>query len=153
MVWGGNTDQELKASNGSAGVRFASATVGTSIGSTSTLAAAAPSRVTASAILSAASPSAVGAAKIKTTPIKHKPMAAAAGSADGSTKRAPTDSPRAAPPNNDTHKTIDFHIYDVLRALIIPSDVPPLRARSSDFTRVTTFTNRQLEGLRFPRRR
>ena len=54
--------------------------------------------------------SAVGAARISTTPITHKPIAAAAGSAAGSTKRAPSARPNAAPPNSETHKTIDFHM-------------------------------------------
>jgi polysaccharide export outer membrane protein len=61
---------------------------------------------------SAASSSLAGAARMSTTPIKHKPIAAAAGSAAASTKRAPTANPNAAPENSDAQSTIDFHISE-----------------------------------------
>src|SRR5262245_9334302 len=96
------------ASNGKAGVRFETvAAVGTSTDSAGDFAS---TTVAVPIVLSPAPCSAVGAARISTTPIKHSPIAAAAGNAAGSTKRAPTESPKAAPPKSETHRTIDFHI-------------------------------------------
>src|SRR5882724_5853486 len=95
-------------SKGIEGVRLATvATVGSLIGSSCVVVTGVVIR-SVSSIASAAS--AVGAARINTTPITHKPIAAAAGSAAGSTKRAPNANPNAAPPKSETHNTIDFHM-------------------------------------------
>src|SRR5205823_1210821 len=148
---GRNDGYGFSASNGIVGVRFATlATCVISIGSASVVVAGSTGAGTTRSSVAIVA-SAVGAARISTTPITHNPIAAAAGNAAGSTKRAPSASPRAAPPKSEAHSTIDFHIGDNLRLHSIPSNVPPSAPGRAPRALVTTFTPRNFFGLRFPR--